>query len=256
MLRWMHHIRGGLSHIVRGGANVLFPPRCVCCCADLHDEPDDWPFCGPCLGRLAPATWSGCRRCGSQVLDLGHVPDHCPRCQKAPLRFDAVITLGSYHAGLRDIVLRMKRPTHNVLSVAMGRLLAERRHDGLLEFQSDIVIPVPMFWARRFYRGTNDTEVLADCLAKSLGIPAWRRILVRHRHTQPQAALPPSRRLENVRGAFRVRRPDVVKDARVLLVDDVLTTGATCSEAAKVLKQAGAAWVGVAVVARAQGKPQ
>ena len=148
----------------------------------------------------------------------------------------------------------MKRPTHNGLSVAMGRLLAQRRRDRLLELQSDIVIPVPMFWARRFHRGTNNTEVLANCLAKSLDIPARRRILVRHRHTQPQADLPPSRRFQNVRGAFRVRRPDVVEGARVLLVDDVLTTGATCSEAAKVLKQAGAASVAVAVVARAQGK--
>jgi ComF family protein len=183
-------------------------------------------------------------------------PDRCPRCKKLALRFDTVVPLGSYHAGLRDIILRMKRPTHNALSVAMGRLLADRRRERLVELESDIVVPVPMFWARRFKRGTNNTEVLADCLARSLGIPARRRVLIRHRHTLPQADLSPTRRFENVRGAFRVRRPDVVKDARVLLVDDVLTTGATCSEAAKVLKQAGAAWVAVAVVARAQGKPQ
>ncbi len=78
-------------------------------------------------------------------------------------------------------------------------------------------------------------------------------ILVRRRNTLPQAGLAPLRRFENVRGAFRVRRPNAVKDARVLLVDDVLTTGATCSEAADVLKQAGAAMVAVAVVARAEG---
>ena len=136
----------------------------------------------------------------------------------------------------------------------MGRLLAQRRRDRLLELQADVVIPIPMFWARWLHRGTNNPEVLASCLGKSLGIPVRRRILVRHRNTLPQADLPPSRRFQNVRGAFRVRRGATLKDARVLLVDDVLTTGATCSEAAKMLKRAGAAWVGVAVVARAQGK--
>jgi len=78
-----------------------------------------------------------------------------------------------------------------------------------------------------------------------------RSVLVRCRNTLPQASLAPSRRFENVRGAFHVRRPGAVRGARVLLVDDVLTTGATCSEAAKMLKEAGAAMVAVAVVARA-----
>ncbi len=80
-----------------------------------------------------------------------------------------------------------------------------------------------------------------------------RRVLVRHKRTKTQAELAPSLRFANVRGAFRVRRPDAVRGARVLLVDDVLTTGATCSEAARTLKRAGAAWVAVAVVARTQG---
>jgi ComF family protein len=236
--------------------NVLFPPRCVHCQEDLHEGADDRLLCGKCQSRLAPAVWLGCRRCGSEVVDLGSLPDHCPRCWNVSFRFDTVVALGSYHAGLRDIILRMKRPAHNGLSAAMGRLLAQTRRERLVELQSDIVIPVPMFWARRFKRGTNNTEVLANCLAKSLGIPARPHVLVRHRHTLPQAHLPPSRRIENVRGAFRVRHPEAVSGARVLLVDDVLTTGATCNEAAKVLKRAGAAWVGVAVVARAQGKPQ
>jgi ComF family protein len=148
----------------------------------------------------------------------------------------------------------MKRPSHGALSVAMGRLLAQRRRERLIEVQADVVIPIPMFWRRRLGRGTNSPEVLASCLGKSLGIPVRRRVLVRHRNTLPQADLSPSRRFQNVRGAFRVRRGDALKDARVLIVDDVLTTGATCSEAAKMLKQAGAAWVAVAVVARAQGK--
>lgn len=171
-----------------------------------------------------------------------------------PLKFDATVTLGSYHAGLRDVVLRMKRPMHTALSVAMGELLVRRRGEQLLDHRADVIVPIPMFWARRLYRGINSPEILARCLASSLGIPVRRNLLVRCRNTLPQANLPPSRRFKNVRGAFRVRHPNAVQDARVLLVDDVLTTGATCSEAANMLKRAGAATVLVAVIARAQGR--
>ncbi len=250
MIRWIGHVRAGVGRMAQGGAHLLFPPRCLSCTADLDDAARDQYLCEPCIKRLAPATWAGCRRCGSQLLEGGPPPDHCPRCRNVTLRFDTVVTLGGYHAGLRDMILRMKRPAHNGLSMAIGRLLAERRREQLAEVGADVVIPIPMFWFRRFHRGTNNTEVLAGCVARSLAIPVGRRILVRRRNTLPQADLPPTRRFENMRGAFRVRQGDVLKDARVLLVDDVLTTGATCSEAAKTLKRAGAAWVGVAVVAR------
>jgi ComF family protein len=147
----------------------------------------------------------------------------------------------------------MKTTSYDALSTTMGRILAERRREQLAEVQPDIVVPVPMFWRHRLLRGKNNPDVLAACVATSLGVPMKRRVLVRHRHTKPQAGLTPPRRLANVRGAFRVRRPDAVQGARILLVDDVLTTGATCNEAAKMLKQAGAAMVAVAVVARTQG---
>ncbi len=148
----------------------------------------------------------------------------------------------------------MKRPSHDALSAAMARLLADRRREQLLAQPCDMAIPIPLFWTCRLGRGGNSPDVLARGLAKFLQIPLRRDILVKHRNTLRQADLPPSQRFRNVRDAFRVRRPEAIAGARVLLVDDVLTTGATCSEAAKTLKKAGAAWVGVAVVARAQGK--
>jgi ComF family protein len=254
MVRWSHYVRGGVNRLVTNGCNLLFPPRCLCCQTDLDGAASDWVLCTPCLERLAPATWSGCGRCGGQIAESGGAPDRCPLCQGASLRFDAVITLGSYHGGLREIVLRMKRASHGALSAAMGQLLAQRRRDRLVEIRADMVVPIPMFWLRRLGRGMNNPEILAGRLAASLGIPVRKRILVRRRNTLPQADLPPSRRFQNMRGAFRVRRASALQGARVLLVDDVLTTGATCSEAAKVLKQAGAAWVVAAVLARAQGK--
>ena len=253
MIDLVGRLRQGMSRLATSGCSLLFPPRCACCDAELYEKNGHF-LCVDCLARLGPATWHGCRRCGGQVLDCGFAPQRCVSCRDAPLKFDGAIVLGSYHAGLGDAVLRMKRPSHDALSAAMGRLLAERRREQLLEQQADLIVPVPMFWRRRLVQGVNSADILARCLAKSLGIPVRRDVLVRCRNTLPQANLSPLRRFENVRGAFRVRRPEVVRDTHVMLVDDVLTTGATCSEAAMTLKQSGVAHVTVAVVARAQGR--
>jgi ComF family protein len=111
-----------------------------------------------------------------------------------------------------------------------------------------------MHWAKRLFRGVNSTELMADCLGRKLGVPVVRSV-VRSRYTGPQKDLLPRERFRNVRGAFRLRRSDRQRwqDSRLLLVDDILTTGATCSEVARLLKQAGAAAVAVVVVARADG---
>ncbi len=255
----MSDATGGFWDGVRGlwtaGCGLLFPPRCVYCDVELPDNTLEGnrsvPLCRPCLAALGPVDWHGCGRCGGELPDSVPAPEGCPRCKNAPLRFDTVIPLGRYHAGLREAVLRMKRPAHDPLSSALGRLLAQRRGGRLAEVRAELIVPVPMFWRRRIGRGKNSPEVLAGCLGRSLRLPVCRRGLVRCRNTLPQAGLAPSRRFENVRGAFRVRQPAAVRKARVLLVNDVLTTGATCSEAARMLKEAGAAMVAVAVVARA-----
>jgi ComF family protein len=182
------------------------------------------------------------------------VHESCPCCKNTQLKFDAVAALGSYDQEIRQAVLQMKRPAHNTLSTAMGRLLAHRRHDFLLEQRADLIVPIPMFWTRRLGRGTNSPEILASCLGMSLNIPVRRNVLVRCRNTLPQADLSPTRRFQNMQGAFRIRHAQFLKNARILLVDDILTTGATCSEAARMLKQAGAVHVAVAVVAKAPGR--
>ncbi len=137
--------------------------------------------------------------------------------------------------------------------MAVGHLLWLRRGAPLVALQADLLVPIPMHWRRRLLRGANSPELLADRLARRLGVPVANRLLIRCRNTKPQADLKPKERFGNVRGAFRTAKGYGLQGARVVLVDDVLTTGATCSEGAKVLKQAGASMVGVAVVARAEG---
>jgi ComF family protein len=251
MFRWLRRFQHGVGDLANVCQDLLLPPHCAYCGISLSGGHLKTLLCEDCRSLFGPATWNGCKRCGGSSRS-GLAVDRCALCKDTSLRFDSVIPLGGYHSGLRDAIYRMKRPSHDALSLALGQLLAERRRQQLVEVQADMIVPIPMFWTRQLRRGKNGPELLAGCLSKSLKIPTFR-LLSRCRNTPPQSSQPPSRRFDNIRGAFAVRRPACVKNARVLLVDDVLTTGATCSEAAKMLKKAGAASVAVAVVARAEG---
>jgi ComF family protein len=147
----------------------------------------------------------------------------------------------------------MKRPSSEALSNAMGVLFARRRGSEIIAFSPEVVLPVPMYWLRRVVRTTNSPDLLAERIGRELGIPLLARLLKRQRNTLPQKDLTPGMRARNVRGAFRVRATDAVRGKRVVLIDDIMTTGATCSEAARALRTAGAQAVAVAVLARAEG---
>jgi ComF family protein len=233
---------------------LLFPPRCACCDAELDSDDGRPLLCADCCRQFGPEVFSGCRRCGASIAEGSTTGADCPHCRGVRLHFDGVIPLGAYQGKLREAVLRMKRLSHEPLSVAVGKFLAARRAVDLTQFKPDVIVPIPMHWRRRLGRGINNPEILAECLARHLRVSVARRTLVRCRHTQPQKDLLPKERFRNVRGAFRIRRKDLRRwqGSHVLLVDDILTTGATCSEAASVLKEAGVKAVAVAVVAKAQ----
>jgi len=249
----VRHIGNRVRRFRTAGSNLLFPPRCAACGADLPQCVDDLHLCPDCQLTLGPPLWPCCPRCGAAVTAAAETSPGCDLCRRPPLKVDTVVVLGGYRAELRDVVLRMKRPSQETLSAAMGRLLATRRGEQLSALKPDLVVPIPMFWARRLNRATNSPEIVAAVLGRSLWLPVHRRVLSRRRNTPPQAGLSPRERFRNVRGAFRVRKGSSLQGARVLLVDDILTTGATCSEAAGMLKRAGAALVAAAVIARAQG---
>lgn len=180
-------------------------------------------------------------------------PDQCSWCRGVPLEFNSVVALGDYHGPLRDVVVAIKSPSNGLMAEAMACLLLERREAAIRALQPDFVLPVPQHWRRRIGRGTDGVETMARTLARKMALPLPPRLVIRHRNTLPQKDLPPKARFHNVRNAFAVRANYDLVGARVLVVDDTLTTGATCSEIAWTLKQSGAAVVHVAVLARAQG---
>jgi ComF family protein len=238
----------------RAAVNLLFPPRCALCDADLGDSEDELLLCQGCQEEMAPHDWSTCPRCGAHWGTPARPETQCPACRGTRFSFDAVVPLGSYGGVLREAVLKMKRASGEPLSGAAGELLLRRRGGRIASLGPDMVIPIPMHWQRRWVRRTNSPDLLADRLAKSLCIPLLDRALRRCRNTLPQKDLPPRDRFENVRDAFRVAARSDLRGAGVLLVDDVLTTGATCNEAARLLKNTcGAKMVFVAILARAEG---
>jgi ComF family protein len=168
------------------------------------------------------------------------------------LHFSLVVSLGVYQAELRLAVLRAKHAGQSALAIAAAELMWERRAERLRELGCDVVCAVPLHWRRRWAHGGNPPELLAECWSRRLGL-GHERFLRRLRNTAPQTEVPVAQRFRNVRGAFALARGYAIEGARVLLVDDVVTTGATCSEAARALKAAGAAEVAVACLARAEG---
>jgi len=144
MPRLVHHLRRSAAGFWATGLNLLFPPRCACCNADLSQAEDGLLLCGDCRRLLGPGSWPCCRRCGAAGAADDDPPERCGLCQHTPLRFDTVIPLGSYSSGLRKVVLQMKRPSHEPLSTAMGRLLAMRRGERLAGLKADLIVPTPM----------------------------------------------------------------------------------------------------------------
>ncbi len=252
-------MRAGWSLPLRRGLiDLLFPDVCLSCGAEMAAaEPAgrDVPFCADCLDSLELFDGPMCGRCGVQLSESGRFVAFkrggCVHCSGRKLWFDATIAAGHYAGRMRELLLRMKHADGQALSLAIGRLVAERCRERLSAVRADVVVPVPMHWRRRLTRGANSAAVLAEVLAGQLRAPLAEGLLRRRRNTPPQFSLTPPQRWENVRRAFSVRPGYHLRKAHVLVVDDILTTGATCSAAARELRRAGAERVTVVVAARA-----
>lgn len=171
----------------------------------------------------------------------------CPLCRAGLRGFDAAYCFGSYEGTLRELIHLYKYGRIQTLSQPLADLLAAALP---LDERFDAVIPVPLHWRRQWQRGFNQSELLARAIARRRGI-AVVRALRRSRSTRTQAGLSNTERRKNVATAFQCRRAGrTLAGRRVLLIDDVMTTGSTAAACARALKQAGAARVVLATVAR------
>ena len=237
-------------HAISAGLDLLFPAKCVACHDDLGDERRASSICSDCEERLDFIDWPVCPRCAAPVPSTDGIDLACNHCRGDKLRFERTIALGSYEGLLRQLVMRTKADRQGVVTQALAKLAWQRLSDQLLELQIDVVTAVPMHRWRRWQRGVNGPLQIAQRLAERLQVPCAGQMLQLVRNVPPQVGLSRPARFRNVAGEMSVGAPYHLAAARVLIVDDILTTGATCSEAARVLRRAGAADVTVLVLAR------
>jgi ComF family protein len=230
---------------------VLLAPVCVACRLPL-DRPLARAVCDACWSAIDPITEPLCARCGD-VLDWRWTEPLCARCRRHPPEFTMARSAGRYDGPLRRLVHAFKYEGRRALAAPLGALMRRAGMDLLVD--ADAVVPVPLHPLRALQRGFNQ----ADDLARQLGLPVLRA-LRRTRHGPPQAELPASRRQANVREAFAPRGLLFVPRARlppltVVLIDDVMTTGATANACASVLIGGGVRLVRVLTMARAVAGP-
>ncbi len=223
----------------------IYPPRCPACDADVCGRV---ALCGTCEISLYPLG-ARCPRCAEPVEGPRNVT--CHRCRRRAPPFESIDAPFRYGGELAVALRRFKFDRR----IDIGRTLAPLLTPALARSaaDADVVIPLPLHWRRLAHRGFNQATVLTDEAAFDLRTPIDRVALRRVRHTAPQTGLTAAERTRNVAGAFSVPRRHRARVAhrRVLLVDDVVTTGATMAAAARALRRAGARSIRGLCLARA-----
>lgn len=228
--------------------DVLLPPVCHVCHTFIPDA-GTLHICPACYDRLPPVQSPLCPICGIPFVGKGG--DHrCGACLTHHPHFDTARAPFLYEGAVRDLIHRFKygRMTHLRKPLALLMLEGFARFEAVVP--SHLIVPVPLHSSRLRQRGFNQAVLLGSLLSRRLSLPLEANALVRTRPTEPQIELPALERRLNVKGAFTVTRPAAVAGKRVLLLDDVMTTGSTLDECAQVLKKAGAAEVMAITVAR------
>ena len=250
MTAWPGRTLASIVRLAGAARDLVLPNVCLACEAAPGAEGGLCPGCK--AEALSLASLPYCPRCGATLGP--HVPtrqDGCSACPVPLPRFVELFRLGPYAGPLRAVVRQLKYRRRRLGRPGLGQMLCQAVLARCPQRSFDLVVPVAMHWRRRAARGWNHARVLARAVGKALHLPV-ACALVRIRNTPPQVSLPRSRRLENVRGSFAVSDRPAVRQARILLVDDVTTTGATAGEAARTLLAGGAAAVSLAVIAKAE----
>ena len=228
-------------------SSLFYPPTCVVCSGNA--ERLEY-LCATCRSRAPRITAPFCAKCSEPFFGAITQTFSCANCEHRLLHFDSAVAAYRSRGVVRKLVHDFKYGRQRHLRYPLAEWLGETLRDPRLRGRRfDVIVPVPLHPARERERGFNQAALLAELLASK--IAPVRSVLERIRYTTTQTAYDRAERMENLRDAFRLRKNRDVRELRVLLIDDVLTTGSTLSECARVLKAAGAVSVHAATAARA-----
>jgi len=250
-------LRSRLAEARDAVASIVFPAACRVC-ERLLTRASRIPICDICLGSFAPLPEKICVTCG-RPLEAYPLREGeallCPACKTGQYEFDRARSYAIYEGALIRAIVLLKFEEMTPLGHWFGERLAELVRRGGGELAADVVVPVPLHRDRQRERGYNQADLIARPLARRLGLPCRPVLLVRTKPRPDKLHLSLEERWSSVRGAFAAKPGSRVDNLRVLLVDDVMTTGATLDACARALRQAGARTVIGLTVARALGDP-
>lgn len=226
--------------------DLLYPLHCAHCGERLPAEGGG--LCASCLSQIPTHLPPFCATCGRHPSSSREL--QCSACKGKTFPFDRLWFVAPYEGILRDTLHRLKYGGKKPVALSLSLLLIGFAKKYLSSFHFDAILPVPLAPQKERERSFNQSALLAKALAKALSLPYSSGNLLRVRTTRPQVALPRQERLKNVEDAFRVSTPSLYKGKYLLLIDDVVTTGATVCVASKTVRDAGAKSVSVLTLAR------
>ncbi|MCK5533946.1 ComF family protein [bacterium] len=223
-------MREKLKKISNYCLNLFFPLNCAGCGKDLINEKG---ICRECLGKIKYVKEPYCYKCGSNK-EVGFL---CNKCRNIKYYFQRIYICSLYEGILRKCIHSFKYKEKTILQQPLGNLLVTYISKKIDLEEIDCLVPVPLFKSQKKRRGFNQVNLLTKKIEKHFAKPQIINNLIRIRKTVPQFDLNRKQRRENVKDAFEVKNPQLFKGRRILLVDDVCTTGATLNECARVLDQ-------------------
>ena len=231
-----------LKSIWTGIVDIIFPRNCILC-RNYHPATARDPLCPRCREALPLNAPPFCIRCSRHLKNVSE-ESLCPSCRARLPHFDEAWALLEYQGPTRELLHRFKFQNKTSVRRTFATLLHAFKERYVLSFPDAVmVVPIPLHPARLRERGYNQAALLASCVAEEFGLPLRKDVLSRSRATRRQSELDSKDRWTNIKGAFRIKNSDGIVGCEIIVVDDMLTTTATASEAANTLKDAGASRV-------------
>jgi len=238
-----------LDIIVQHLLDLVFGRPRLCCICQRPLGLGETRICASCLKRIPLVQAPICSKCGKPLRGRDAGDGVCFDCRKERRFFTKARSLGLYTGGLRSYIHDLKYRRQRRVALALGHLMGRLAAKESGFWNCDGIVPVPLYPSRLRQRGFNQAGLLAQPVAYHLGVPVWTDACIRLRATVRQSSLTPRQRVENIKGVFSVRLPGLITAKRVLIVDDILTTGATVNELSRCLLRAGAVCVFVLTAA-------
>jgi len=229
-----------LKDLVYGLRDLVYPPNCSICEHVISSQLSQRSLCPQCINNIIPNKPPFCPRC-SRYLGQNIKHSLCHECRKHSLHFDFAWSACLYENPLKNLIYAFKYGQKTHYRRCFAQIMIDFVYKYNLDIhQFDFIAPIPLFSSRLRERGYNQSYLLSAMIAEHFKIPLSTNALIRTRNSQSQTLFDKKERFTNISGAFTIKHPLEIRKKSILIIDDLLTTGATASEAALMLKNAQA----------------